>query len=310
MTEPLTSDTLDDFESITKFPIRTFLQDYTDFVDTFYSQITDFFSGNNTIVPTEAFNRLQSLTQRQHDAINVVILNNSTLDNYEFWILTEYLEDIGQSLETANNLSRWLRSAVTQDGYKQQVITEEILSQGQQLEAFERDVIGSTQPQDTWVDTALQNQLREEDYDLTGGQLLSVSFKNSLSLSLDSVVDNIDAPQKTYGLDVNQTLTWESDDLEVLSYDDTLQQSISILASLKRGDDPAFPDRGVNAKVGGNIAGISYPIIFRDMAQVFATDDCFKSFAVTDVSRNQDAVFINYQVQTKAGSFASKNVQV
>lgn len=309
MNEEITSDILDRFEDLTKYPVRVFLNDYVDFVDNHYSNLTSFFQGNIEVVPTQSFNKLKLLTSAQKSVVNSIILNNSVLDNYEFWVLTEYVEDIGQALETANNISRWMRSSTASDGYSRQVLIDAMLSQGEELEMFERNQLKSSNSRDSWVETAMQNELREEDYDLQGGQLLKVVFKNSSSLFLNGVVDNIDSSQKTYGIDVDRTLSFENDDLSILSYEQTMFQSIDILSQLKKGDDPAFVERGVNKEfLGGNIAGISYPIIFRDMASVFATDDSFQSFTINDVSREQDAVIIKYQIQTKAGDFFNKDV--
>lgn len=311
MNEDITSDILDRFEELTKYPVKVFLNNYVDFVDNHYSSIVSFYGGNIPIVPTTAFNLLQKLTMQQREVVNVIVLNSSVLDNYEFWVLTEYVEDIGQSLETANNMSRWMRSATSSDGYKRQVLTDVMLSQGEQLESLERNKLNSSSSRDSWVDTAIQNELREEDYDLQGGQLLKVVFKNSSSLFLNSVVDNIDSAEKTYGIDINQQLGWRDDDLSPLSYEETLYQSMNILSSLQKGDDPAFVERGTDRQlIGGNIAGISYPILFRDLATVFSTDDSFQSFGVTDIKREQDAVTVEYQVQTKAGDFFNKGIQL
>jgi len=311
MNEEITSDTIDRFEELTKYPMRLFLSNYIDFIDNYYSTLIGFYGGNISVVPTVAFNKLTTLIATQREAINSIISNNSTLDNYQFWVLTEYVEDIGQALETANNISRWMRSSTASDGYKQQVLSELMLSQGEQLESFERNKLKSSDSRDSWVTTALQNELREEDYDLQGGQLIKATFKNSASLVLNGVVDNIDTAQKTYGIDIDRTLSFDDDDLTILSYEQTMQQSLDVLSQLKKGDDPAFVERGINKElVGSNIAGISYPIIFRDMANVFASDDSFQSFSIIDIKRQGDAALIEYQVQTKAGDYFNKNVQL
>ena len=53
--------------------------------------------------------------------------------------------------------------------------------------------------------------------------------------------------------------------------------------------------------VGTSFAGFSYPIIFRQMANSFATDDTFKSFAIKDIKRQQDGIFVEFTVETRAG---------
>lgn len=307
--EDLTKDVLDDFKTLTKFDIKSLLQDYSDFVKTDYNQIVNYYNGITITRPATSFSNLKDLTKRGIQAIEVTIGSNSTLENYQYWVLLEYIENINSFLETCNNLSRWCRSVVTGAGYQRNILVDKMLNQGQTLENFEEVVLGGQDPQEDWIDTALQNQMKEEDYDLQGGQLMKVTYKGG-GLWLQGVVDNIDSSMKIYGLDLNRNITWENDDLQILDYTDTLLQSVDILATLKQGDDPDFIARGINAKIGGNIAGITYPIIFRAMASSFATDDSLQSFSITDISRQQDAVFINYTVRTKTGDFFSNKAQL
>ncbi len=303
---------LDEFQRLTSYDISTFFSTYIEFNDQHYPDIINFYSSASIVVPTVAFERLAWLQKEKRKVVDLVILNESSLDNYQFWIVVEYIEEIGYALETANNSSKWLRAASTGEGYRQQVVTDYMTSQGQTLEDIERKVLQSNTSRDSWADTALENQLAEDDYNLEGGQLIKVVYKNNASLFLNSVVDNIDEPQKTFGLDIDRNITFEDDDLVVLGYEDTLKQSAQILSELKRNDDPAFPDRGVDHKsvLGGSLAAVSYPAIFRDLASNFATDDSFKSFSVTDVRREVDKIMLDFTVETKTGDFFSQSSQL
>lgn len=302
MNEELTDDIIVDFQSVTKYDIGQFLADYISFVETDYGNIVNYYNGSTSIIPKDSFAFLSYLIDEQKNIIDIIILNASVLDNYGYWILVEKIEDIGSALETASNASKWMRSNLTRDGYKNSVAVEFVMSQGQGLEQVERDNLKSNDA-DGWINTALENQLREEDYDLNGGTLIKVIFKNNASIVLNSVVDNIDTKEKTYGKDIDKRLVFENDDLVTLSYNDTLLQSAKILADLKRGDDPAFPDRGLDVRnvLGGSLAGISYPTIFRQLAENFSTDDSFKSFSITDIARDRDAIILKFQVETRTG---------
>lgn len=312
MTERISDITLANFQRLTSYDIKSFFVNYLDFVDVQYANITNFFSGSSNIVPTASFNKLASLIEEQKKIIDVTILNASSLDSYQYWALLEYVEDIGHVLETADNSSKWLRSSITKNGYKQQVQMDVVAGQGEGLEQIERNKLKSTNYNDSWVDTALQNKLREEDYTLDGGYLLKAIYKNNASIFLNSVVDNINTPEKTYGLDIDRNISIVDSDLVVLGYKETILQSAEILTGLKKEDDPSFPDRGLNAKlmVGSNVAAISYPAIFRDLAANFATDDSFKSFSVTDIKRNQDVLTIDFVVTTKAGESFNSKMQI
>lgn len=303
MSEQITDQILDDFEAATKYDISQFLADYISFIETDYSTIANYYSGFSDINPKGELKRLDNLIKEQKKIIEIIGLNANTLANYEFWVVTEYIEDIGNALETAYNSNIWLRSSQTKDGFKRNIVMITTTAQNQGLEELERDNLKSNDP-DSWVDTALQNQLREEDYTLAGGYLIKVIYKNNSAIALNSVIDNVDAPEKTYGKDIDRRViidTTESD-LTCLSHADTLAQSAKILTDLKKGDDPDFIDRGLDVKntVGGNIAAISYPIIFRQLAGNFATDDSFKSFAIKDIKRDIDALFVEFEVETRS----------
>lgn len=311
MTEKISNDTLDNFQRLTSYDIRTFFQSYLSFIDVDYSNITNFYTAASNVVPTGSFNNLASLIEEQKKIIDVTILNAPSLNEYTYWALLEYVEDIGHVLETADNASKWLRSSITKTGYKQQVQMDLMADQGEGLESIERNKLRSTTFNDSWVQTALDNQLREEDYTLDGGYLIKAIFKNNSSIFLNGIVDNIDSPLKTYGLDIDRNLKIVDSDLAVLSYQDTILQCAEILTGLKKEDDPTFRDRGTNPKlIGSNVAGISYPSIFRDLAANFATDDSFKSFGITKLRREQDAIYIDFKVTTKAGESFDSSKQI
>lgn len=308
--EQLTDDILTDFYRITKYNVLSLIKGYVDFIDIHYSSIIDYFSGISKTNPVKALESLNSLLKEQKRVDDIIILNQNSISDYRFWILVEYIEDMRVTLETAKNISRWLRSSPTKDGYRRKPIVEFMLSQGQTLEDLERVKIGREQFRDTWVDTALQNQLREEDYDHSGGVLIKGSFANESSIFLNGVVDNIDTPEKTYGIDIDKTITWVDNDLKVLDYKDTIFQCAEILSLLKQGDDPSFPERGLSRDMGSNLLGITYPSIFRQLFGNFATDDSFKSIAVIDVKREQDAIMIEIQLETKAGAEFERQIQL
>lgn len=314
MNEFIDKQTLDDFYRITSYNVEVFINTFTDFAENDYPNISNFFSGSSDVLPTESLYKLKSLISEKKKVTDVIILNSTSLENYKYWVLVDKIESIGYVLESANNISKWSRSASTKSGYRQQVIDMVTLSQGQTLQDVERKLLASSDP-DSWALTAIENSLAEDDYTLEGGQLIKAIYKNNNSLFLEGVVDNIDAPEKTYGLDIDQNITIDlvTEDLKVLSYQNTLLQSMKILTNLNVEDDPDFPSRGLKLKgtvLGGNVAGISYPIIFRDLALNFATDDSFKSVTVIDIRRDQDGVYLDFNAETRVKGIFSSSVRL
>lgn len=309
--ETLTNDTLDQFKKLTSYDITPFLSDYVDFTDIHYPVIGSFFAGDTNVYPQDSFSLLDSLTARYQRIVDIFSVNNTRLSNYQFWILLEAVEDIGLALATANNSSKWLRSSKTSKGYLKNTQVNYLGKQGQGLEGVEKDFLHSDDPEEDWVDLALNNDLREEDYTLDGGYLIKATFSNQASVILNSVVDNIDSAEKTYGIDIDQNLRFVNNDLAVLSYQDTVIQSANILAGLQQGDNPVFPDLGIDRRiVGSSTAAIAYPAIFRQLAQSFATDDSFKAFTVLDVTRNQDSALLSFSVETRAGETLNRTVPI
>lgn len=311
MTELITSEVLDDFRALTKYDLRSYFNRYIEFIDDYYVDIVNYFSGTSDIVPAEAFSYLKQLSSDHKTIIDIVILNGNSLSNYQYWAVVEYIEDIGTFLETANNTSKWVRASSITGTYRNGVRQEVMMGQGETIEDVERNKVLSSQFQETWIDTAIQNNLREEDYDSSGGTLIKAVLQGGRGVFLNGVVDNIDTPEKTYGLDIDRNIVFEDDDLKVLSYKDTIVQCAEILCGLKQGDDPSFVDRGINRQlIGSNVASITYPSIFRQLSGNFATDDSFKSISIENIRREQDAAFIDVQIETKAGSVFNDSVQL
>ena len=124
--------------------------------------------------------------------------------------------------------------------------------------------------------------------------------QNGDSIFIESVVDNI-VGEKILGKDILYKTTFENDDLLVLSYKDTFFQSVNILMKLKKGDNPEFYDLGLqkNVAVGSNINSISYPVLLRQISEAFQTDDTIKSQEITGFRKEQDAIFIDMEIESK-----------
>lgn len=319
MADVLTTDMISDFAKVTSYNPTTFFSDYVSFTDTDYPAIVDYFNAVSTIYPTSSFQTLNSLTQEGKKIEGIMQANASALGNYEYWIVAEQIDDINKALETANNVSKWLRSSIVSNKYTPAIQVDYMAKQGQGIEDIQRDVLKSDDPENDWVDTAINNQLREEDYTLNGGYLIKVTYSNAKSINITTIVDNINTSDRTYGLDLSQVISIVSSDLQVLSYKDTAFQSALILGGLVQGDNPTYPQLGISRNyVGSNIASVSYPVLFRQLSQTFSTDDSFKNFAILDIKKAQsnnglkveDGILIEYSVSTRAGEVMKNIIQL
>jgi len=162
--------------------------------------------------------------------------------------------------------------------------------------------VGSVDVENDWIKIALRNDLAEEDYTTEGGNVLSIAFRNKLKINIQSIVDNIDG-EKIYGIDINKQITFIDDDLQALSYQDTIKQTVDVLANLRMGHTPEFPLDGVQSKlvVGSNRNSVAYPILFRQLYSTFQKDDTLKSFAVKKIENTEDILEMDFEVETRFG---------
>ena len=299
MASQIDKDILIEFEELSNYPIRDFFQSFIFFNNNNYSKIIDYFNGDSQIADSQAFNNLKILRLESIKLFEIISQISNRLNNYKWWVLIETVEDIHSKLLSANNASRWLRSAISDVNFDKPETTV-ILKQNQSIESLTRDTLGFDDWNNEWSNIAIRNQLKEEDYTSEGGNVLKVSFQNNSPFFLQTVVDNIQG-DKVYGIDIDKKITFESDDLKVLSPFDTFLQSINILSQLRKGDNTEFTSQGINQKaiIGSNLSLLSYPSIFRQMADVFSTDDTIKSFSIINIKKDDDAIFLTFEVTSK-----------
>jgi hypothetical protein len=300
----LNKDILDEFEDITRYPITSFFEKVVLFIQNDHKLIVDYFSGKLKELPTVSFTNFDFLFSEIDKLFGIIQINNSSFSNFKWFLLIEEVEKIHNFLLTTNKISKWLRSSITSRSFSAYTEIEVGLKQSQTLEALSRD-LGSRDSENDWVEIAFLNELEEENYTSEGGNILKANTSASIKkLNIKTIVDNLQG-DKILGVDIYKKLTYDitEQDLKVLSPKETYKQSINILITLKKGDNPEFSDQGRNEKltVGSNINSIAYPILFRQMKEVFATDDTIKSFVVTDVNRKQDGLFIEYEVVSRRG---------
>lgn len=306
-----TTDTISRFTHIVGIDFSTLLSDFVDFNDNYKQNIIDYYGGRISIPDSQSFDKLSDLQYRYNRAINGVMLNKRQFQYFEDWELLEELDQVKTKLQTISNSSKFLRSSIEKNNFNPNPLIEITLQQNQTLERLAKD-LNAQDYQNDWTKVFLDNQLIEEDYTSQGGILLKVTFQGADSLYLSSVVDNINTDEKTYGIDIYKTLTFENDDLKVLTYKETLLQSITILSQLRKSDNPEFPDDGLDPSlvIGSTLGAVAFPSLFRQMYNTFATDDSLKSFSLTNVSINGDKVQLDYQITTRVGEIQQGSVSI
>lgn len=302
----------DDFKKLTNKDIETFFNKTVKFFRTDYVLLVGYYSGKLTQISSKVFERLDSLQLDLDDMFEKYHLHSSSMKDIRYWELLEQIEEVDNRIKTTRNINRWARSSVTNVAYSPTIQLEYTLSQNQTLENVSRDVLEQPGYQDDWFDIAMRNILEEEDYDLEGGQTLQLELDKTVNLGIiiNSVVDCL-AGKSIYGKDIYRKLSFENEDIKVLSYDDTIEQAVSILIGLKKNDNPDYPYLGLQSTVvvGGNQALLNFPVVIRQLTETFQSDDTLKEFQINTIKLEQDNLLSEFQVKTRLNEIY-KNTQL
>ncbi|SEW37484.1 hypothetical protein [Chitinophaga arvensicola] len=297
----ITIDILDQFERITGKNIRLFFSKALDFFSTDCNLLIAYYSGNVREIKSDPFATLTALEDMTQTIFAAFHAHGARLTNTRWWYVLDEVEQIDSRLKTIRNIHRWARSTRSGVAYTPGVEMDYTIPAGQTLERISRDVLGDNTPQDEWADIAVSNYLREEDYTPGGGVNIRLRRSSvSGNVVVNAVVDAMDG-QRIVGKDLHRSISFLDNDLKCLSYEDTVRQSVEILATLKRNDNPYVPDCGLQSAVvvGANRASLNFPIIVRQMTATFATDDTLKDFSIQEIKVESDNLLINYQVTSR-----------
>ena len=295
----ITREILDEFQDITNFDVASLIESYVRFLKNDSNKLQQFFSGDTKNNAQDAFDNLKLIRESIEDFYSIFRSFDTMLWSYKWWDLLDQLEKIDHSVSLFENMSKWLRSSILNSNFSQDQLADSNISQGETLADFTRTREGSSDPHNDWYNLALLNDLTEEEYTAEGGNLLYYKKVNGPIFFVESVVDNI-VGENILGLDIQKKMQFDDDDLITLPYKETFYQAVDILSTLKKGDNPEFYSMGMQPGViaGSNINSIVFPVILRQMSESFGSDDTIRSSEVTDIRRDQDALFIDFEVES------------
>ncbi len=304
MAEVIDISTTEEFTSITGVDITEYFATFSIFIDLGYTKVVEYYSGKANSPDRDSFKLLDLLLERSDLISQKINVYKERLTNYKFWILIEKFDEIRLKLNTIKNISRYLRSSILPNSYKSSPLIDYTLKQGENLQSVSRNVLSSDDSLNDWSQIALDNDLIEEEYTPAGGVNIKVSYRNNSAIVLNSVIDNLNL-DNLYGKDFAKkiqfvTLTDGTQDLVILSPQDTIIQAVTILANLKKGNNPAFPEDGIDKAfiIGNNIASIAYPSLVRQIQQTFQKDDTIASITILDLNQREDLVEMVMQIRT------------
>lgn len=291
--------TAEDFIKITKFPLLDYFSDIDNFFRNIYPLFITFYSGESKEFDQNNYKILATLISQSNDVSSLFGVYTNSFKTVDFWELLDLCEDIRSKLLTSNKIDKYLRSSITPGKTTLGIEYDYTLHSGETIENLSRTVLTSNNPENDWVDTALRNDLKEVDWSIDGGKHLKLVDNSFQANLVTSMIDNT-IGERIYGRDIDRNITFENDDLKVLSYKDTVYQAVDILSQLKKGDIPEFPTLGLSKEfIGSNFNNVNYPGLIREYNRLFATDDLFVNFTVTHLAYEDGDITVDFEVGTK-----------
>lgn len=303
--------TIEIFQNKTNFPLADFLVEANSFFSNEFNDIVNFYSGNKNTLDRSQIKKLNSLSEKAIYLQRIFRDNKNKFNTVDFWELLDIIEDIKVKLSTSQNMSKYLRSTINNSVDKKNgFVFDTILENQETLEDINLKKLKNTYEED-WFDIALENDLKEIDWDISGGKELKLRKKIFQSDLVTSMIDNT-VGEKIYGRDIKKKLTFEDDDLKSLDYKETVNQTVEILASLNKGDIPEYREIGIPIGLykGSNFSRLNYSSIVRELNKNFSTDDLFSNFNVLEMEYKEGDLYIKYEVNTKYELVIIKNIRI
>jgi hypothetical protein len=293
--------TIQDFATSINYPaFSDYFTRVNRFVNNNYSDIISFFKGELFFLRRGIVEELYDLIAEYDRVIELVNINTNKLSvTIDAWDILDALETVGLKLETIRNTPKWQRSSVDINFNNKQVI-DTILKSRQTVEGLVNEA-GSNNPDDDWVNVAVNNTLYEDDYTYEGEKPLKIRVQYLVGTTPVNSVD-IMVGDNVLGKDLTRIIEFEEEDLKALTPTDTLNQSAQIILNVYRQSIPEHPTLGITKEqIGGNINSLQFPSLFRQVTEMFRQDDSFAQIEVINVGLDQDAFIMDLSITGRTG---------
>lgn len=296
----------EEFKNITGYDIEKFFTDFNFFVNNYYSNIVNYYKGEN--IDMNSFRFYDYLIEETKKIDSTLEIYFNSFNTTDFWDLVETYSNITVKLLTIDNLGKWLRSSRV-DKFSSNTTINYIQKQGESIERISLKS-GSNDSENDWVQLSIENDLNEEKYTSTGGVLLKIRLKNGYNFEIRNVVDYF-TNENLYGKDIENRVVFENGDIKSLSGINSLLQTVGNILNTTKGSIPEFKEDGVdNDLIGSNVSVFNYPAQFRNIMNMLQKDDRFKSIELIDLGRADDGVFMKLQFTTKIGELIKRDISI
>lgn len=280
----------DNIEKVLGFDLMQFFDEYESFVHKDLQRLEIYYKGELESFPQTAFESLEALTTKASHIYESFRSNLNRLDKYIYYEYFDTFEDYFFKLETFKNYSKWIKKST----YISSSNENYLMNKKESLELSAKR-LGYQIPDEGAVEIALDNHIKELDYDLSGNLIFEykVVSRNQL-LKLESVVDEKIIGDRVYGIDLDKNIQFVNNDFKILSPRNTFIQACDIIINLKKGDNPEIPFEGIDKTLLTNkvTATMTFPILLRQLTNLVSKDDTIKAFEIKDIEWREDALFL------------------
>lgn len=296
------------FKTITGYDIKSYLENFVLFCRNSYPIIVRYYEGES-IDTKKVFSELDYLLTRSETIEALFNLKANQMDTVDYWELLDVFTNSQTKLWTINNSAKWLRSAII-GRYGNNTVVQRTLKSRETFENVATS-LGISESDDSWVNIAEPNQVREEDYTPDeGSPMFKINMRTSGVASIDNIVDTLSG-DNILGKDIDKKLVFSDNDLSLVEYDKAVRQALDTILNSVQGSIPEYSEYGfAETAVGVSAKALAYPTIIKNMMDMFSRDGRWSEVNLLDLSVKEDNVFCKISARTITNDYIITNVQI
>lgn len=300
------SDIAIEFENITKFALLDYFEEYRDFMQDDYTYMSAYYSGSVEGIDGDITNRYKDLKAKSKNLLQTFINFSHRLSNCGFWELQQYCQDLNDVLEKIEKLPKYYRTTKTNRGYMPFVQVQSSVGamRTPQDLAQQIDSTGVSE-----LSLILDNDLQELDWEIDKLTPVQATVNNGVNIVVETILEQ-PVEEKIYGKDINRKITFKDNDLDVMQYQNNVEQKCDILLTLNKGDVPEWPAFGRNRLEGNTAANYNYVQLLTDLQNTVLQDDLFASVTITDITGDNGTIQVTCEIRTKYSYSTSKTITI
>nr|DAJ28006.1 MAG TPA: Pvc1, Pvc9, Pvc11, Pvc12, Pvc4, Photorhabdus asymbiotica, PVC, contractile.5A [Caudoviricetes sp.] len=300
-----------EFEKVTKYPMLDFLRQYQDFMLNSYSAINSYYSGQIESIDNEHLIALSQLTSECKNVLSYFKNFANKFATCGYWELMDYVETLNTNIEKINKLPKFRRTSLTKKGYMPYVQVQGSVGSFRTMEDVANSVKQLNQDNTNWIDLQLSNDMNEIDWEIDKLTPINVFVNNQTDIVVTTILDQ-PIGVRIYGRDIARKIKFVTNDVEIKSYQDNIEQKCEILLGLNRGDVPENMLFGKNMSLiaGVTVKQFAYPALVQDIQETFLQDDLFEYVNITDFNFNDGSIEVTCEIKTKYDYKTEKKIVI